>query len=83
MSIECYDSKCHLHDPSTPYCTQDTCVMVCPKCGSKDFIPENILLDAYLLDSGVVIFKCECCQAKLESSIKRHVITQVLSVKCI
>ncbi len=83
MSIECIDHKCHLHDPSTPYCIQDTCVKLCPVCSKKDYIPMNVYNDVYHLGSGIAKFNCLHCNSALEVDIRRRIIAQILSIKCV
>ncbi len=83
MSIECLDSSCHLHDHSTPYCTQNTCVKLCPVCSRIDYVPINIYNDAYNLGSGTTEFNCLHCNSRLEINIRRRIIAQILSIKCV
>lgn len=83
MSIECIDSSCHLHDPSTPYCIQDICVKQCPKCSKNDYVPMDVYNDVYHLGSGVAQFNCVHCNSLLEIDIRRRIIAQILSIKCV
>ena len=76
---ECYMHKCHLHDPSTPYCTQDTCIDECPHCLKKDYIPANILNNVVNLGSVVIKYRCVHCNQIITSEIKRKVIAKVVS----
>ena len=81
MSIECYDTSCHLHSKLEPFCHEDHCIDCCPACNSKDYIPRVVIHNIENYGSAVVTFKCLKCDAKVEAQIKRKLTTTIVSSK--